>query len=61
MLLKQDKSEANATVKGRLDFINKEIERTETRIKDIQQGSEKSRVEMIQLQQKMQMAAQAQG
>ncbi|KAK5074657.1 Prefoldin subunit 6 [Lithohypha guttulata] len=60
VLLKQDKSEANSTVDGRLDFIGKEITRTETRIKEIQQGSEKKRVELIQLQQQMQMAAQGQ-
>lgn len=56
VLLKQDKSEAKSTVDGRLDFIGKEITRTETRIKDIQQSSEKSRMEMMQLQQKMQLA-----
>lgn len=60
VLLKQDKSEANSTVDGRLDFIGKEIGRTEGRIKDIQQGSEKKRLELMQLQQSMQMAAQGQ-
>jgi len=60
VLLKQDKSEANSTVDGRLDFIGKEITRTETRIQDIQQGSEKKRMDLMQLQQKMQVAAQGQ-
>lgn len=60
VLLKQDKSEANNIVDGRLDFIGKEIARTETRIKDIQQNSEKKRVELIQLQQQIQMAIQGQ-
>ncbi|KAK5081392.1 Prefoldin subunit 6 [Exophiala xenobiotica] len=60
VLLKQDKSEANSTVDGRLDFIGKEITRTEARIQDIQQGSEKKRMDLMQLQQKMQVAAQGQ-
>lgn len=58
VLLKQEKSEARATVDGRLDYIGKEIARTETRIKDIQQNSEKTRMDLIQLQQKLQTAAQ---
>lgn len=60
VLLKQDKSEANSTVDGRLDFIGKEISRTEARIKEIQQGSEKKRMDLMQLQQKMQVAPQGQ-
>lgn len=60
VLLKQDKSEANSTVDGRLDFIGNEITRTEARIKEIQQGSEKKRMDLMQLQQKMQVAAQGQ-
>lgn len=58
VLLKQDKSEAKSTVDGRLDFIGKEMERTESRIKDLQQNSEKKRMDLIQLQQKLQMVAQ---
>ncbi|CAK7271487.1 Prefoldin subunit 6 [Sporothrix epigloea] len=34
VLLKQDKLEANSTVKGRLDFIDKEIDRLEGEIKE---------------------------
>ncbi|CAK7270990.1 Prefoldin subunit 6 [Sporothrix epigloea] len=34
VLLKQDKLEANSTVKGRLDFIDKEIERLEGEIQE---------------------------
>ena len=60
VLLKQDKFEANSTVDGRLEFIGNEITRTEARIKEIQQNSEKKRVDLIQLQQKMQMATQGQ-
>ena len=61
VLLKQDKTEALNAVDGRLDFIGKEITRTEVRIKDLQEGSEKKRVELLQLQQKMQISAQEQG
>lgn len=61
VLLKQDKTEAVNAVGGRLDFIGKEITRTEGRIKELQEGSEKKRIELVQLQQKIQMAAQEQG
>ncbi|KIX00723.1 uncharacterized protein Z518_09788 [Rhinocladiella mackenziei CBS 650.93] len=61
VLLKQDKTEAVNAVDGRLEFIGKEISRTETRIKELQEGSEKKRVELLHLQQKMQLAAQEQG
>lgn len=61
VLLKQDKTEATSAVDGRLDFIGKEITRTETRIKELQENSEKKRMELMQLQQKIQMAAQEQG
>jgi len=60
VLLKQDKTEAVNAVDGRLDFIGKEIARTEARIKELQDSSEKKRVDLIQLQQKIQMAAQDQ-
>ncbi|KAI1609180.1 prefoldin beta subunit [Exophiala viscosa] len=60
VLLKQDKTEAVSAVEGRLDFIGKEITRTETRIKELQEGSEKMRMELMQLQQKLQMAGQDQ-
>lgn len=61
VLLKQDKTEATAAVNGRLEFIGKEITRTENRIKELQEGSEKKRIELLQLQQKLQLAAQEQG
>jgi prefoldin beta subunit len=56
VLLKQDRSEAVNAVDGRLDFIEKEIRRTERKIKDVQDGSEKKRAEVMQLQQSMQVA-----
>lgn len=61
ILLKQDKTEAKSTVDGRLDYIGKEITRTEARIKEFQENSEKKRMDLMQLQQKMQVAAQGQG
>ena len=53
VLLKQDKTDAVASVNGRLEFIEKEIKRTEGRIKELQEGSEKKRGEVMSLQQKM--------
>lgn len=55
VLLKQDKSDATSAVQGRLDFIEKEIKRTEGRIKELQDGSEKKRSEVIGLQQSIQL------
>ena len=60
VLLKQEKSEALGAVNGRLEFIGKSIKDTEDRIKELQEGSEKKRSELMQLQQKMQSAAQRQ-
>jgi prefoldin beta subunit len=58
VLLKQEKSEALTAVNGRLEFIAKSIKDTEDRIKELQESSEKKRSELMQLQQKMQNAAQ---
>ncbi|KAK1992560.1 prefoldin subunit [Colletotrichum falcatum] len=57
VLLKQDKVEAESTVKGRLDFINKEIERQEDLIKEIQGKIDNKRGEIIQIQTSAQAAA----
>ncbi|QKX56517.1 uncharacterized protein TRUGW13939_03622 [Talaromyces rugulosus] len=62
VLLKQEKSEATMAVKGRLEFIEKEIKRIETQIQDINTQSDKKRTEIIQLQsqaQQQQAAASA--
>lgn len=56
VLVKQERADAEGTVNGRLRFIGEEIDRTEARIKEIQDNTEKKRVEVIQLQQKMQAA-----
>ncbi|KAI1771059.1 Prefoldin beta-like protein [Hypoxylon cercidicola] len=50
VLLKQDKVEAESTVNGRLEFISKEMERTEDQIKGIQDKLEKKKGEIIQAQ-----------
>ncbi|KAI1344380.1 Prefoldin beta-like protein [Xylariaceae sp. FL0016] len=50
VLLKQDKPEAESTVKGRLEFISNELERTESQIKDIQDRIEKKKGEILQAQ-----------
>ncbi|WYZ43114.1 hypothetical protein EsH8_VI_000813 [Colletotrichum jinshuiense] len=57
VLLKQDKIEAESTVKGRLDFITKEIERHETQIQEAQGKLEKKKGEIIQIQTSAQAAA----
>ncbi|CAI4215584.1 unnamed protein product [Parascedosporium putredinis] len=59
VLVKQDKFEAENTVKGRLEFIGKEIDRAEESIKDIQKKIDAKRGELIQLQAAGQAAAQA--
>ncbi|KAJ2971679.1 hypothetical protein NUW58_g9349 [Xylaria curta] len=61
ILLKQDKVEADSTVKGRLEFIGKELERSEDRIKEIQGKIEKKKGEIIQTQAGLQAAATAPG
>ncbi|KAI0179645.1 Prefoldin beta-like protein [Hypoxylon sp. FL1284] len=50
VLLKQDKVEAESTVKGRLEFIGKERARTEDQIKETQDKLEKKKGEIIQAQ-----------
>ncbi|KAF4773390.1 prefoldin subunit [Colletotrichum paranaense] len=57
VLLKQDKVEAESTVKGRLDFITKEIERHEGLIRDAQGKLEKKKGDIIQIQTSAQAAA----
>ncbi|KAI0150557.1 Prefoldin beta-like protein [Xylariaceae sp. FL1272] len=61
ILLKQEKVEAESTVKGRLEFINKEIDRTEGQIKEIQDKIEKKKGEIIQTQAGLQAGSAPQG
>ncbi|TGZ83267.1 Prefoldin beta-like protein [Ascodesmis nigricans] len=59
VLVKQDKSEATMNVDKRLEFITAEIKRTETKIKDVGGKQEKKKIEIIQLQQRLQQAQSA--
>ncbi|KAI9905062.1 hypothetical protein N3K66_001591 [Trichothecium roseum] len=61
VLLKQDKFEAENTVKGRLDYITGEITRLEDQIKESQNNLEKKKTEIIQIQSAAQAGAQAGG
>ncbi|KAI0973646.1 prefoldin subunit [Xylaria arbuscula] len=61
ILLKQDKVEAESTVKGRLEFIGKELERSEEHINEIQEKIEKKKGEIIQIQSGLQAAGEAPG
>ncbi|KAK5630349.1 hypothetical protein RRF57_006064 [Xylaria bambusicola] len=61
ILLKQDKVEAESTVKGRLEFIGKELERSESHIKEIQEKLDKKKGEIIQTQAGLQAANPAPG
>ncbi|KAK3939207.1 Prefoldin [Diplogelasinospora grovesii] len=61
ILLKQDRTEAESTVNGRLEFISKEISRLETQIKETQDKIEKKKGEIIQVQTSAQAAAGAGG
>ncbi|CEL07455.1 Prefoldin [Aspergillus pseudodeflectus] len=54
VLLKQDKTEALMAVTGRLEFIEKEIQRIEGQIKDNQEKSDKKRTEIVQFQSQIQ-------
>ncbi|GAP92601.1 putative prefoldin subunit [Rosellinia necatrix] len=50
ILLAQDKVEAESTVNGRLEFIGKELERSDSQIKELQDKLEKKKGEIIQAQ-----------
>ncbi|GAB1317824.1 Prefoldin subunit 6 [Madurella fahalii] len=56
VLLKQERSDAEATVNGRLEFIDKEISRLESHIKETQGKIEKKKGEIIQAQSSAQAA-----
>ncbi|KAK0610073.1 Prefoldin [Bombardia bombarda] len=57
VLLKQDRTEAESTVNGRLEFIGKEISRLEGQIREAQAKIEKKKGEIIQIQTSAQAAA----
>ncbi|KAI9745952.1 MAG: hypothetical protein M1818_000633 [Claussenomyces sp. TS43310] len=59
VLLKQEKTEAVLAVDGRLEYIEGDIKRVEKQIADIEEKSNKTRMEIMQIQ--TQMDAQQQG
>ncbi|KAI4132470.1 MAG: hypothetical protein LQ338_000690 [Usnochroma carphineum] len=54
VLLKQDKQEAESAVEGRLEFIGNEMKRVEKLIAEMQEKSEGKKMEVYQLQMKLQ-------
>ncbi|KAK3320335.1 Prefoldin [Cercophora scortea] len=56
VLLKQERSDAESTVNGRLEFIRKEISRLEPLIEETQTKIERKKGEIIQLQTSAQQA-----
>ncbi|KAM9325506.1 prefoldin subunit 6 [Gastrophryne carolinensis] len=56
VLVKQDLEEAKSTVDKRLQYINGEIKRYETMLKDMEQKSEQQRSALTKLQQEYQRA-----
>ncbi|XP_072285702.1 prefoldin subunit 6 [Pyxicephalus adspersus] len=54
VLVKQDLEEAKSTVEKRLQYINGEIKRYETMLKDLEQKSEQQRASLTKLQQEYQ-------
>nr|XP_020451243.1 prefoldin subunit 6 [Monopterus albus] len=56
VLVKQDVDEAKATVTKRLEYINGEIQRYETLLKDMEKKSEQHREVLSSLQQEFQRA-----
>nr|XP_046262034.1 prefoldin subunit 6 [Scatophagus argus] len=56
VLVKQDLDEAKATVTKRLEYINGEIQRYETHLKDLEKKSEQHREVLASLQQEFQKA-----
>ncbi|KAL2835012.1 Prefoldin [Aspergillus cavernicola] len=59
VLLKQDKTEALMAVNGRLEFIEKEIQRIEGQIQENQDKSDQKRTEIVQYQSQIQQQAAA--
>ncbi|KAF9169757.1 hypothetical protein BGX21_010000 [Mortierella sp. AD011] len=57
VLTKQDKTEAVTNVDKRIDFINAEIERVEKQLKDLQEKTEKKRIELVETQTALQQHA----
>ena len=61
ILLKQDKSDAQNSVNGRLEFISKEIKRVEGQIQELQEKAENLKTDLVRLQSGLQQQQQQQG
>ncbi|GAC72917.1 prefoldin subunit 6 [Moesziomyces antarcticus T-34] len=61
VLVKQDQVEAKTNVDKRIEFIKGEIERVEAQIKDLNEKTEKKKIEIVALQTKAQQDASAAG
>ncbi|PWZ00873.1 Prefoldin beta-like protein [Testicularia cyperi] len=59
VLVKQDQPEAKSNVDKRIDFIQREIERVESQLKDLSEKSEKKKIEIMTLQTKSQQPSTA--
>ncbi|KAF9320601.1 hypothetical protein BG000_005808 [Podila horticola] len=57
VLVKQEKAEAVTNVDKRIDFIQAEIDRVEKQLKELQEKTEKKRLELVQTQTMLQQAA----
>ncbi|CAO3565093.1 unnamed protein product [Mortierella alpina] len=57
VLTKQDKAEAVTNVDKRIDFIQAEIDRVEKQLQDLQEKTEKKRMELVQTQTALQQHA----
>ncbi|KAG0039917.1 hypothetical protein BGZ82_006174 [Podila clonocystis] len=56
VLVKQEKPEAVTNVDKRIDFIQAEIDRVEKQLKELQEKTEKKRLELVQTQTMLQQA-----
>ncbi|KAH8999923.1 prefoldin subunit 6 [Lactarius hatsudake] len=54
VLVKQDQAEAKSNVDKRLEFIGGEIKRIEAQLQEIEQKSEKKKLELVELQTELQ-------
>ncbi|KAH9022027.1 prefoldin subunit 6 [Lactarius pseudohatsudake] len=54
VLVKQDQAEAKSNVDKRLEFIGGEIKRIEVQLQEIEQKSEKKKLELVELQTELQ-------
>ncbi|KAI9452121.1 prefoldin subunit 6 [Lactarius psammicola] len=54
VLVKQDQAEAKGNVDKRLEFIGGEIKRIEVQLQEIEQKSEKKKLELVELQTELQ-------